>query len=399
MSYKATSSFRIEKHPNQKLASGEMWYFSPPVIHLNIFHCWLNGDGDEKTAKKIKENIIKENRKLNQKNYIESFKSNDDLLFDFVFNQVQTQFRIFEKLRNLLMNPSEFLNQGYSCLLPIAPSVKNEMIERYFSFDEEVVREFIGKKMTVKLRKELENINEKTKLNLISIKRQFDNFYFIFKIIKEKYQLNEKKEIISLKEIIQLEFFLSSELSEKYSRIIFLCFHQFETFKKKLKDLTFTEIDLFSELMLKYWTIPTFDPLKIQLDFNILRDFKNLLSTNDFKEEIKLIIQDDLRKNKLSDKKIDYLMNKLPLLLKNLISIGSGLVLSKEIQDLFIDIFDKFIDPISKLKLDLFEFDIFTKSILNSYSKIKLKDQSCISTWEDYFFVISKISFILYQKL
>jgi hypothetical protein len=77
----------IEKHPNQKLSSGEMWYFSPPIIHLNIFQFWNNGETVEITTAHIKERIIQENKKNNQKLYLESFKKNEDLLYDFVFNQ------------------------------------------------------------------------------------------------------------------------------------------------------------------------------------------------------------------------------------------------------------------------------------------------------------------------
>jgi hypothetical protein len=301
---------------------------------------------------------------------------------------------MFEKLRPLLSDPLQFLNQGITSLLAIAPSVRRQMIEEYFSFDQDVMRELLGKKMTLKLRKELETINEKTKINLISVKRQFDNVHFVHKIVKEKFTiLSEKKEYMPpLKDMIQQECLLSSELSEKYSRIIFIAFHQFETFKKKLRDLNYSDIDLFTQLIIKYWTI-SYDPFKIQLDFNVLRELKNIFgqSSNELKE-LRNIIVEDLKKNQMSDKKIESLMHKFPSLLKNLISIGVGLVnfsigsfsqqvLAREIQDFFIDVWDKFVEPLTKLKLDPSEIDAFTFSIKDSFSKLKTKDSTFSSTW------------------
>ena len=49
------------------------------------------------------------------------------------------------------------------------------LIEQYYAFDENVVREFLGKKLSSKNRKDLDDVSEKTGISLKSCRRQFDN--------------------------------------------------------------------------------------------------------------------------------------------------------------------------------------------------------------------------------
>ena len=43
---------------------------------------------------------------------------------------------------------------------------------RYYQFDKEVVRELLGKKLTGRLRKDLDDVSEKTNIPLKSCRRQ-----------------------------------------------------------------------------------------------------------------------------------------------------------------------------------------------------------------------------------
>ena len=46
------------------------------------------------------------------------------------------------------------------------------LVIRYYQFDKEVVRELLGKKLTGRLRKDLDDVSEKTNIPLKSCRRQ-----------------------------------------------------------------------------------------------------------------------------------------------------------------------------------------------------------------------------------
>ena len=52
-------------------------------------------------------------------------------------------------------------------------------IIRYYQFDKEVVRELLGKKLTGRLRKDLDDISEKTNIPLKSCRRQVGCYWWI----------------------------------------------------------------------------------------------------------------------------------------------------------------------------------------------------------------------------
>ena len=46
------------------------------------------------------------------------------------------------------------------------------IVNRYYQFDKEVVRELLGKKLTGRVRKDLDDVSEKTNIPLKSCRRQ-----------------------------------------------------------------------------------------------------------------------------------------------------------------------------------------------------------------------------------
>ena len=48
---------------------------------------------------------------------------------------------------------------------------------RYYQFDKDVVREILGKKLTGRLRKDLDDVSEKTRVSLKSCRRQVNEEY------------------------------------------------------------------------------------------------------------------------------------------------------------------------------------------------------------------------------
>ncbi|KAG8336394.1 hypothetical protein J6590_045359 [Homalodisca vitripennis] len=55
----------------------------------------------------------------------------------------------------------------------------------YYEFDNTVIRELLGKKLTSRHRKDLDEVSEKTGVSLKSCRRQFDNVKRVFKTVEE----------------------------------------------------------------------------------------------------------------------------------------------------------------------------------------------------------------------
>ena len=82
----------------------------------------------------------------------------------------------------------------------------NFLYIRYYEFDNVVVRELLGKKLTTRLRKDLDDISERTGIPLKSCKRQYDNIKNIFKAVEDLTG--------DLVNNIKTEFLLSEKLSK-----------------------------------------------------------------------------------------------------------------------------------------------------------------------------------------
>lgn len=92
-------------------------------------------------------------------------------------------------------------------------------------------------------------------------------------------------------DIIQSQFLLSPELSEKYATVVFMQHHGLHTKKRRLADLSYSDLVYFASLLMKYWTDTKDNPMKIQLDYYALRDMKLVITHKDILEEHKNLIK------------------------------------------------------------------------------------------------------------
>ncbi len=145
---------------------------------------------------------------------------------------ITSQFRNFELLEPWLHRPKSLYTQ---MLLWLPPIIKSFLIHSYYSFDERVLREILGKKLNSRARKELEEIVSKTKIPLNGCRRMFDNFKRVSKRLEDTSG--------SLVDTIQYDFLLPKELANQYSNIIFLNYYRIDTFKKKLSYLRFSDFE------------------------------------------------------------------------------------------------------------------------------------------------------------
>jgi len=219
------------------------------VPDFGIFQCWLRGLSVDHAM--LEQAKCQKNPAMFLRKYILS------------------QYRHFEMMEHYLHRPTFFQDQF---LFPLPSAVKMKMIELYYRFDEAVMRELLGKKLTYRMRKDLDDVCQKTQISLGSCRRQFDNLKRITKHVDEVQQE-------TVPERIQSDFLLPRRLACQYAHILFINTNRLDTSKKKLLQYTFTDFEYCASVFMRYWASPTRDEFDPQLAQDI-RDIRQLLNTN-----------------------------------------------------------------------------------------------------------------------
>lgn len=199
---------------------------------------------------------------------------------DLIASDVLDHYRTYAHLEKFLDAPQK-LDSSLSFQLEKAS--KAVIIDRYYSLDDTVCRELLGKKLSSKYRKDLDEISEKTMIKLKSCRRQFDNIKRITKCIDEAQPAG------SLLKIIQREFLLSEELARKYLAILFIASQRFELSKKKLSYVTFKDFYDCAHSIMQFWTYCYQHSQEIEEEFDkeFLLDLRELRCLFDKEREIK----------------------------------------------------------------------------------------------------------------
>ena len=120
------------------------------------------------------------------------------------------------------------------------------MIESYHSLDPGFCREILGRKLNSKLRKDLDEVSEKTGILVRSCRRQFDNIKKVFKAVEDVAPKNYVATISNT-------FGLSKTLAEKYAALVFAASFRLELTKKKLAYLSFDQVKQVSLMLVNDW--------------------------------------------------------------------------------------------------------------------------------------------------
>lgn len=384
--------------------------------------------------------------------------------------QVSNQFRIFEKIKLSLVDPQVLITQCPIVHFLINPmfsdpisdgllgSSRNPtdsldatlqfLIDGYFNFNPKIMREIMGKKFSNKIRKDLDEIAERIPgVKIFNCRRHFENLFTICKTVKlQGKQIVDSGKTVS--QFIQTQFRLNAPLAEQYTILAFLCHHQIDTDKRKLKDLQFEDVQQMTKCIMEVWimtqpsnpliqiqqqpsqsstvtnitpmtvsssNIPTSstnnsnegnsnqsDPLKLTMDFGFLKDLKSsTMSREDDFEDVKLFIAGGLF-SKISEKKLDLLRDKLYGIVKALLSTGADFGQPRDFQDVFLDILEKFVEPLYRvLKLeDVGEILLLCHLIEQGfYTNKVLYDPKLSSNWEKFMKVISCLTEVMSKRL
>lgn len=203
-----------------------------------------------------------------------------DVTLELIASDVLDHYRTYSHLEKFIDSPQK-LDSSLSFQLEKAS--KMHIIDQYYSLDDYVCRELLGKKLSSKYRKDLDEISEKTNRKLKSCRRQFDNIKRIMKCIDEAQPSG------SLLKIIQREFLLSEELARKYCAIVFLANQRFELSKKKLVYLSFQDFYECSTSIMNFWTYcyQHSQEMEEEFDKEFLLDLRELRCLFDKEREIK----------------------------------------------------------------------------------------------------------------
>lgn len=85
------------------------------------------------------------------------------------------------------------------------------MVEQYYTFDDLVLREFIGKKLRAK---EFESLSQRTRVPVLGCRRISDNLKRVTKRLEDA--------VGDVTILIQDEFFLGIELASQYAVVAFI---------------------------------------------------------------------------------------------------------------------------------------------------------------------------------
>uniref|UniRef100_K3XB31 Acidic fibroblast growth factor intracellular-binding protein n=1 Tax=Globisporangium ultimum (strain ATCC 200006 / CBS 805.95 / DAOM BR144) TaxID=431595 RepID=K3XB31_GLOUD len=134
-------------------------------------------------------------------------------LQELLWRDTVDQYRLYEKLEHYLMKPSLLRSQ---LLFQIPPIQQHYMIERYYSIDGQVGRWLVGKKLTAKLQKDLDEISEQAQRTLKSCRRQLENLRRVYAAMEDR-----SFHGIACRTISDV-YLISEKLASKYACIMFL---------------------------------------------------------------------------------------------------------------------------------------------------------------------------------
>ncbi|XP_028130010.2 acidic fibroblast growth factor intracellular-binding protein [Diabrotica virgifera virgifera] len=307
---------------------------------------------------------------------------------ELIASDVLDHYRTYSLLEKLLSFPSKLQEQF---IFQIDPQTRLFLIEKYYEFDDEVVREVLGKKLSSKNRKDLDEVAEKTGKPLKSCRRQFDNVKRIFKTVEEQPGITTEN--------IKSTFCLPEDLAKKYTCIVFTACMRFETSKKKVQQMSFNNFKICCEAMIENWTYhltgTEYNDLEMDREFLFeLRDLKVLM---DKEREHKHLVLVHL-KPKLLQKSYADLESNFKLYNRALLTLATTLHRSRDMKNFFVDL-SQIVEYFKQSLWSSHDFEQF----LIAYGQIAgdidpLRTNSALkASWEKFLKVVTKCLLIMYS--
>uniref|UniRef100_A0A7S0YH19 Uncharacterized protein n=1 Tax=Hemiselmis tepida TaxID=464990 RepID=A0A7S0YH19_9CRYP len=289
--------------------------------------------------------------------------------------ECQEEFQVCEWMAPYLSQPQQFQTQLH---FNLSVEQLRHLIAEYYTFDEDVMREFLGKTLNKTVLRELEDIAEQTKVSVGSVRRQFHNLKRILSHVeqqvageKEAAKVAGKAMTLTVLSMIDEVFMLPVELASQYMHVIFLSCNRIETFKSRLNVLDFKEINSLTGVVVALWGSDVSHDLDAGF-VDAMRSAKEKITSKEvFAQYRKLALQSfrhlieehqlwqsspvlsiQLREQ-ATRQKMASVEQALGLVVRASAQIGAGLQEWREVRDLFIDVLDKILEPLHKLDMTL----------------------------------------------
>ena len=324
----------------------------PTEIDMLVFSQWLQGLSIENAVKG-----------RSSKDFT-GFEKSPNFL-QLLQSETEDQYRLFNLLKSYLQNPRTLVKQH---VFPIHTHVCKEIIEQYYALDEAVIREFLGKKLNARHRRDLDDISKSTGVSLKSCCRQFDNIKQVLKAVDD---LDG-----SLVSNIKSEFLLPDYLAKSYASVVFMSANKFETGKKRLAYMTVTDFTYCASLMIEHWTVGSDtansravdDDLELDRDFlQELHDLKLYLTDRAWVDRRQRFILKDLKKKQHSSGYISTVESNFKTIHKNVVSFGASLLHSRDLKDFFVDLHEKLIEYCMQIPWSNTQMEVFLTSFIDTF--------------------------------
>ena len=253
------------------------------------------------------------------------------------------QIRNFPLLCKYLGSPNEVRSQTS---FNLTNKALRQLVGIFYEIDEIIIRELLGNKFKTTSRKGLEMLAEKISKPYQNIKRGHDNLRNVYKLVVE--MRSENQEYIPM---LQEKILISADLAERYIRIIFICYHRFETSKQRLLNVTLTHFILMAGVIMENLCL-TSGKKSLELDKGLLETLKSFKTTftKEAIEEYKNNVIAELKNlNAEKSQKID---REFGLLIKNIVSLAAKIAQIQKEKDFFLVLVEK-IRQVVREKMEL----------------------------------------------
>merc|ERR1719295_1058184 len=322
-------------------------------------------------------------------------------------SDVNDNYRTFQMLENVLENcgnPNLVATPQptFDCFPQfqlIDAKSKARLVETYYSLDPELCREIVGKKLSSRLRKDLDEICEKPScksIKLLSARRQYDNVKRVFKTIEDMagdYVTN-----------IVAQFGLSPSLAEKYATLVFAASFKFEFSKKRLNYLNFDMIRRICLILIDDWVETggggggggssprggggggTTDPddesiCEPSLDKDFLTSLRELKTLQDRDKEHRNVVCSRLQmvhtttatggdRQLSGSKACQEFESCFKSLTRGVVAVANGLSHNKEVKDFFVQLLEKLVEPLRSMQVTRTDVDIFLTEYTGSITDV-----------------------------
>ncbi|KRT79401.1 hypothetical protein AMK59_7736 [Oryctes borbonicus] len=302
---------------------------------------------------------------------------------ELIASDVLDHYRTYSLLEKLLSNPNKLQEHSE---FQIEPQTRKLLIEKYYEFDDLVMRELLGKKLSSKHRKDLDEVAEKTK---VALKRQFDNVKRVFKVVEEMPG--------SMVQNIQKSFFLPEELAKRYACVVFLACLRFETSKRRLQHMSFGAFKKCTEIIMDNWTYP-YQPnteyFDTEMDKEFLTDLRDLRILSEKEKEHKHLVCTSLRPTFLQ-KSYSELETSFRLYSRAILGLAAALHRTREMRNLFIEL-SLIIELWKQGGWTMQDLELFLNAFTRCALELDIREEDFKRTWERYMKVITPCFLIMY---